>query len=179
MRRKGATSDFLKECLGDALVQLLADHDLDDITVTQIVSRAGVGRATFYRYFTSKEELLEWRCALLCEKWFDMSEIVQRNVGYRELLEHGFHMVLAERALFETLFRSGSSVFQRYLQEHLWYQHEQTDELFYQRVFYSYAIWGICRAWVERGCDLPVHDLVEMIVSSAGGLGNHGQAVHH
>ena len=94
-------------------------------------------------------------------------------MGYRELLEHGFHMVLAERTLFATLFKTDSRLFQRYLEQRLWYQMEETNTLPYQRVFYSYAIWGICRAWVERGCDLPVHELVEMILSSAEGMGTH------
>ncbi|MEZ4417193.1 MAG: helix-turn-helix domain-containing protein [Gemmatimonadota bacterium] len=41
-----------------ALLELLAEHDYDAITVSAIVDRAGVGRSTFYTHFESKEDLL-------------------------------------------------------------------------------------------------------------------------
>ncbi|MDN6016405.1 MAG: TetR/AcrR family transcriptional regulator, partial [Lactiplantibacillus plantarum] len=44
--------------LTTALLQLLRTHDLDTITVTQVVKRAGVSRMAFYRNFTTLEDLL-------------------------------------------------------------------------------------------------------------------------
>jgi AcrR family transcriptional regulator len=45
--------------LTTALLQLLRTHDLDTITVTQVVKRAGVSRMAFYRNFTTLEDLLD------------------------------------------------------------------------------------------------------------------------
>ncbi|CUR62643.1 Transcriptional regulator, TetR family [Leuconostoc gelidum subsp. gasicomitatum] len=44
--------------LTTALLQLLETHDLNTITVTQVVKRAGVSRMAFYRNFTTLDELL-------------------------------------------------------------------------------------------------------------------------
>ena len=41
-----------------ALVSLLASKKLSDISVTDIVERAGVARASYYRNFSSKEDVL-------------------------------------------------------------------------------------------------------------------------
>ncbi|HYU54515.1 MAG TPA: TetR/AcrR family transcriptional regulator, partial [Gemmatimonadaceae bacterium] len=46
--------------LAYALIQLIQEGDgpFEDITVRQILQRAGVGRTTFYSHFRSKEDVL-------------------------------------------------------------------------------------------------------------------------
>lgn len=40
------------------MLELAAEQPLDDISVTDIVTRAGVHRSSFYQHFTDREELL-------------------------------------------------------------------------------------------------------------------------
>ncbi|MCD7858382.1 MAG: TetR/AcrR family transcriptional regulator [Clostridiales bacterium] len=47
-----------RECLRTALMQLLSERDFQKISVTELVRRAGVSRATFYRNYSDKEALL-------------------------------------------------------------------------------------------------------------------------
>lgn len=47
-----------KQRLKDALMDLLARRDYDEITIRDLTRRADVGRSTFYSHFASKEELL-------------------------------------------------------------------------------------------------------------------------
>ena len=42
-----------------SLLQLLEKKDLKKITISELVQRAGVSRAAFYRNYGSKEEILE------------------------------------------------------------------------------------------------------------------------
>jgi AcrR family transcriptional regulator len=44
--------------LREALVALVAERDYQTVTVTDLVERAGLHRATFYRHFDDKDELL-------------------------------------------------------------------------------------------------------------------------
>lgn len=46
-----------RELLQKALIELIDDHNYDDITIQDIVDRANVGRTTFYLHYNSKEEL--------------------------------------------------------------------------------------------------------------------------
>ena len=48
-----------RTALFDALVLLVRRKPYDDIRVADILREAGVGRATFYAHFTSKDDLLE------------------------------------------------------------------------------------------------------------------------
>jgi len=47
-----------KRALGDALVELLHERSFDEITVQDILDRAGVGRATFYAHYRNKQDVL-------------------------------------------------------------------------------------------------------------------------
>jgi AcrR family transcriptional regulator len=47
-----------RERLETAALELFAQHGYDDTTVTQIAERAGLNRATFFRHFTDKREVL-------------------------------------------------------------------------------------------------------------------------
>jgi AcrR family transcriptional regulator len=46
-----------RDTLGDALVELIREKPFDDITVQEILDRAGVGRSTFYTHYRDKQDL--------------------------------------------------------------------------------------------------------------------------
>jgi AcrR family transcriptional regulator len=46
-----------RDRLGDALVELLVEKSFDDITVHDVLERAGVSRSTFYTHYRDKNDL--------------------------------------------------------------------------------------------------------------------------
>lgn len=50
--------DYSKHYITEALFKLMEDIPYKDVTVIDITKKAGVGRATFYRYFNCKEDVL-------------------------------------------------------------------------------------------------------------------------
>jgi AcrR family transcriptional regulator len=46
-----------RDSLGDALVALIQERNFKDITVQDVLDRAGVGRSTFYVHYRDKEDL--------------------------------------------------------------------------------------------------------------------------
>jgi len=46
-----------RDKLGDALIALMQEKDFDDITVQNVLDRAGVGRSTFYVHYRDKNDL--------------------------------------------------------------------------------------------------------------------------
>ena len=51
-------NQFAKQCLAEALVRLMEERELDDISVTDICKAAGFSRMAYYRNFQSKRDVL-------------------------------------------------------------------------------------------------------------------------
>ena len=64
MRRTTATTDYLKESMGTALLELMQDKPIEKISIEEMTAKADVGRSTYFRYFHSKDEVLSFK--ILC-----------------------------------------------------------------------------------------------------------------
>lgn len=53
-----APEEYTRHYIVQALFKLMQEYSYEKINVTDIVQKAGVGRATFYRYFKSKEDVI-------------------------------------------------------------------------------------------------------------------------
>lgn len=58
--RKNETTLLLKECIEQSLLKLLWDRHIDDISVKEIVEKAGVNRSTYYRHFATKQDVVRY-----------------------------------------------------------------------------------------------------------------------
>lgn len=63
------TTMFLKECLADALIKLLHQKPLEKITILEIAENVVVGRTTYFRNFTTKNEMLTFKLVSLWNRW--------------------------------------------------------------------------------------------------------------
>lgn len=90
-----------------ALSELLAEEPFADITVQQIIDRAGVARATFYSHFRNKDDVLlesfEGMIRSFASRMDEPPRPRGRLVPVAELVEH----FTAARAVFESLRASG------------------------------------------------------------------------
>lgn len=66
--------NYIEQRLAETLIVLLASKELNKISVRELCDKAGVGRASFYRHFASKEEILERHAKYLLEKWAEEFE---------------------------------------------------------------------------------------------------------
>lgn len=73
MERRNITNEFLKECIADALIKLLHEKSIENITISEITDLASVGRSTYYRNFSSKEDILNFKLTLLTKRWINES----------------------------------------------------------------------------------------------------------
>jgi AcrR family transcriptional regulator len=95
------------ERLGSALVTLIQEKPIDDVTVQEVLDRAAVGRSTFYLHYRDKDDLLLSQF----EKFLEMmstalnirKEESHRVVPVAELFAH----IGSQKKLYRTLADSG------------------------------------------------------------------------
>jgi len=58
MAENSTKQEFVKECIYEAILKLMAIKDFNDITVTELAQRAGVSRMAFYRNYNIVQDVI-------------------------------------------------------------------------------------------------------------------------
>jgi AcrR family transcriptional regulator len=117
-----------RETLGDALVALMLERPFAQITVKQVLSRAGVGRTTFYEHFRNKDDLFksdvedfcQWMAGLLTRTGAEprriapVEELFSHLSDYRE-----FHDALVAAGKDDDVREAGTRCFAHSIEERL------------------------------------------------------------
>ena len=61
--------NYIKEQLALTLFDLIKTREFSDISISELVNKAGVGRASFYRKYTCKEDVLSQYIIEKLEQW--------------------------------------------------------------------------------------------------------------
>ncbi|HEL2057188.1 TPA: TetR/AcrR family transcriptional regulator [Streptococcus suis] len=76
-------NQLTRESIETALLFLMEKKDLKQISISELVKKAGVSRNAFYRNYKSKEEILEVyyerTSSNLKKKWRDLQDKVQKD----------------------------------------------------------------------------------------------------
>ena len=169
------------QLLQNALVELIAEKEYDDITIQEILDRANVGRSTFYSHFENKDQLLR---SLLSDLHTTFDE------GIRQLAEEDktwadnstqipftvLDFVSQNYRLFKAMLvqqgsGAGSNPFHNYLlvltREHfrLMIEHEKHDlrSLDLAIHFFSSAFIGVLAWWLEHNMPCSPQELGQAI----------------
>lgn len=159
-----AAPNFLKECMGDALLRLMRQKRFDRITVTEITELAQVGRATYYRSFQSKEEVLVYKVDRLLDAWV-RREKGRNHTGEREIFISLFGYLLAVREDLETIVKAGmENVLLRANYRVFAPEGELPVGEQYKICYHSMGLSGVILSWVKRGMRETPEEMAEIVV---------------
>ena len=71
MKRKNITTHMMKEYISKSLLILMAQKDFLNITINEITDKAGVNRSTYYRNFSSKEDIVKFYFSNIMQNYLD------------------------------------------------------------------------------------------------------------
>ena len=75
MERVKRKESLFVESVVEGLWELLEDKSFEKISVSELVERAGIGRVTFYRNFSNKEEVLKRSFNMELQAWLSERQI--------------------------------------------------------------------------------------------------------
>jgi len=162
-----------RDALGDAMMALLHEKRFDDITVQEVLDRAGVGRATFYTHYRDKDDLflsdvedfLEHVSSVLKQQ----NANPRRLLPVREFLTHlrdvrEFHAALVKSDKLNDVWTLARGVFARSIDERLQAAGVQLNPA--QRSAQAHALAGsffsLLDWWIDKGMKTDPKEMDEL-----------------
>lgn len=158
------TTDFLKECMSDALLSLMEQKDFSRITVNDIADAAGVNRSTWFRNYSTKNEALSFKMVRLWNRWADEHGLRERKRFTLDNADDFFRFNYEYRHILRIIYASRlqSVLYDAFYQVMIPQFGANAEECYHAR-FYSYGLFGLLDEWVRRDFHETPLDMVQLI----------------
>lgn len=165
MRRTTATTEYLKECMGTALLELMQEKPMEKISIEEMTARADVGRSTYFRYFKSKEEVLTFKILCLWKKFCQEQKASHPEPDGLEETQLFFAFCLSVRPINDRLYQTGHQnvLMDAYIQIMALPQQQGDVKAYYLNRFLSYGLFGLVDAWILRGYQETPEEMARII----------------
>ena len=155
MNKKQEANAFVKECITTALIKMMQEHSFGSISITNLVELAGVARVSFYRNFTSKEDVIKQHLDFLIQKWGAEFEKTGSLSTLNESLAMHYYN---HRDFYLLLYRHNlSAMIYENIREALHIDSVDEQNERFRRAVWAGAIFGWLDEWARQG--MPLKDL--------------------
>lgn len=148
-------NQFIKKCIAKALVELMKEKDLKDISITEITKKAGVSRMSYYRNYYYKEDILNSYMDEILETYNQYRDALISRNGYElyDIVLHVFESFKEHKDFVLALDKSNlSSVIQNKMNTYIKDIYGGDDiKKQYHAVMYSGALYNTCKTWLTNG----------------------------
>lgn len=160
-----ARNAYVIEHITDALLKLLRDKPIGDISISELCDLAVIGRASFYRNFESKEDILRRYINEIFKEWTDeldkkenrpLSGLLGRLFAHFDK-HKDFYNLLNERSLIYLL--------KDVIIGLCGPKPEHCKEEAYARAYVAYALYGWIEVWFQRGMQESAEEIAGMFKS--------------
>jgi AcrR family transcriptional regulator len=162
-----------RDTLGDALVALMQEKSFDEITVQDLLDRAGVGRSTFYVHYRDKHDLF----LSDVEDFFEMFSSALKRAGakpdrllpVKELFTHirevrEFYSAVVQSGKMNDVQALGRGCFARSIDERLLAAGVEMDRV--ERSAQAHALAGgffsLLEWWIDKGMKADPAEMDEL-----------------
>ncbi len=166
MNRKQELNAFIKECITKALIKLMNEKPFDDITVTELVAKAGVSRVSFYRNFQNKTHILEEYLKQIWYRWekdYKKDITGGQNQFIESILKHfyknkDFNLLLYQHGMAELIYevvRWGAKI-----------EESNSNIESYIKSMVAGAVFGLADEWLRKGMQEPPEEIITFAMQS-------------
>ena len=167
-----ARSRYTKMVIKEQFIHLLRETSLNHITITRICECAEINRATFYKYYSSPEDLM-----LKIEEELLNNLEEQTHGGVDMSLPDIFRVILMDirknKHIYETLFsKNGDENFRKKVFEIAYRNNFKTIEEYFPNMpkkdqeylyyFIAEGCNGLAKQWMRGGAEDSIEDLISM-----------------
>ena len=142
---------YVKKQITAALLELLKEKPLSDISVSELTSKAEIGRVSFYRNYQNKEDILKEESDRLIKEWGKLYESNPESAP-ETLFPSLFDFYRDHRDFYTILYNAGmSSIMMETIIGTIPITPETQNLEAYMKSFWAYGIYGWLLEWIKRG----------------------------
>ena len=165
-----APEEYTRYYIVQALFKLMASYEYEKISVTDIAGKAGVGRATFYRYFKRKEDIILYYFEHNTKEFIYNQRLYPRcKADYIKVVTNVLTIFKQNKEPFKLLKKAHLEyIYLDYLNKNLivTFENDHPDKNKYAPYLYSGMLFNVSMAWLDNDCKEDIKDIAEMIVNA-------------
>lgn len=162
-----AENSYVRTQILTALLAMLETQDLSSVSICELTRRAGVGRASFYRNYTSKEDVLQQESDRLTALWGQQFEQTPHSAP-NEVLITLLDFYKLHSDFYLALYRAGlSQILLDTILQAVVITPDMPNPLAYTKSAVGYMIYGWVIEWIRRGMQESGTELAHMMESSS------------
>ena len=159
-------NNYVRRQILNTLLDMMKEQDIHAIVVSGLTERACVGRASFYRNFTSKEDVLRQEANRLASEWKQRYE-QEAHTAPSEILVSLLDFYKGHSDFYLALYRAGlADIVLDILLEQIEISPELPNAVAYLRSSIAYLIFGWIVEWMKRGMPESGTELAKMIADA-------------
>lgn len=167
--KKNQANLLARECITTALIKLTKEKPLSSISVSELTEKAGVSRMTYYRNYSSKEEILRsYMNQIVTAYREDLDKMkTPETYGSYDRILHCFRYFEKYQDFLNCLLKIGmGNILLNALSSYLldtYYKDSSDITLYYTLQAYAGALFNIYMAWMKNGAKESVEELAAIV----------------
>ncbi len=165
-----APEEYTRFYIVQALFKLMNDYEYEKISVTDIAEKAGVGRATFYRYFKRKEDVLIYYFEHNTKGFVYNQRFYPRcKEDYIQIAANAFTVFKENKEHFKLIRKARLEyIYLDYLNKNLvkTFENDYPQKDSYTPYLYAGMIFNVSMAWLDNDCKEPIEKLAQTVVNA-------------
>ena len=143
---------YVDQYIVDALFTLMKKKKYDDISITEITSKAGVGRVSFYRNFNSKEDIVKKWIKDITDHFLDTSNINYKKDNTKEYFSKLFTHLEKYKEYAILIYKANLTHLLKNEFENRILKIYEKEYGNYKSYFLSGGIFNVYYYWLMNGC---------------------------
>lgn len=165
-----APEEYSRYYIVQALFKLMNNYEYEKISIKDIAEKAGVGRATFYRYFKRKEDVLIYYFEHNTKVFrFSRNFYPRCKDDYILIVKQVFSMFKENKEPFKLIRRARLEyLYLDYLNKNFTatFENEYPQKNSYMPYLYAGMLFNISIAWLDTDCTEPIENLAQTVVNA-------------
>ena len=159
-------SNYVTEALGRALLDLMREKSIEKITADELTTRAKLGRATYFRNFNAKEEIITQYIVILWRAYERTHHLKDYRIDDPYRVRRYFEFCLSMRADNDVIMTQNRSSAILSAYEIIFYDYDEpmASDTF-ERAYMAYGLFGVFLKWARDGYRQTVEDMTSMFLA--------------